>query len=222
MSVILVVDDEERIRTFLARSLGAEGHSVLSAPSGGKALDLLSQRRVDLVLLDLAMPQGNGIWVLTAMQERFDPTPVIVLTAMTDQGLWVRALDAGAVDVVAKPFSVSELMARVNRHVALRPQAADDDRFIIAGRLRLDVDRRRASLDGRDIDLTEREFALLAHLMRQRGRVCRREELLHDVWDLDFDPGSNVVEACIRRLRAKLRPDPPIETIRHVGYCLSA
>jgi DNA-binding response OmpR family regulator len=89
----------------------------------------------------------------------------------------------------------------------------------MAGGIRLDLDRRRATVADREVPLTEREFALLAHLMRRRGDVCRREELLHDVWGLDFDPGSNVVEVCVRRLRNKLQPDPPIETIRRVGYC---
>jgi DNA-binding response OmpR family regulator len=173
------------------------------------------------VLLDLAMPRSNGLSLLATLHQRHDTTPVIVLTALTDQGVWVRALDTGAVDVVAKPFSVSELMARVNRHVGAGTTSVGEDRFITVGRFRLDVDRRRAWVDRRDISLTEREFTLLAHLMRREGSVCRREELLHDVWGLDFDPGSNVVEACVRRVRGKLAPETPIETIRHVGYCFS-
>jgi DNA-binding response OmpR family regulator len=98
------------------------------------------------------------------------------------------------------------------------PAARNDDRYLTAGGLTLDLDRRRASAGGQDVTLTEREFSPLAHLMRRRGEVCRRDELLHDVWGLGFDPGSNVVEVCVRRVRTKL-PDAPLETVRGVGYC---
>ena len=100
--------------------------------------------------------------------------------------------------------------------------ARGEPRFVSAGGIRLDLERRAPTIADREVSLTEREFALLAHLMRRRGEVCRRDELIHDVWGLDFDPGSNVVEVCVRRLRNKLQPEPPIETIRRVGYCFSA
>jgi DNA-binding response OmpR family regulator len=214
----MVVDDEERIRALLARSLSAEGHTVVSVASGQLALERLGAADVDLVLLDLVMPGTNGLSVLRSLAERNDVTPVIVISGVTDVGTRVQALERGAVDVVAKPFSLAELLARVRRNLGAR-RAVADDRFISAGGLRLDLDRRRARAGGRDVSLTEREFSLLAHLMRRRGEVCRREELLHDVWGLDFDPGSNVVEVCVRRLRNKLGQDVPIETIRRVGYC---
>jgi DNA-binding response OmpR family regulator len=218
MSTVMVVDDEERIRALLARSLSAEGHTVVSVASGQLALERLCMADVDLVLLDLVMPGTNGLSVLRSLAERNDVTPVIVISGVTDVGTRVQALERGAVDVVAKPFSLAELLARVRRNLGAR-RAVADDRFISAGGLRLDLDRRRARAGGRDVSLTEREFSLLAHLMRRRDEVCRREELLHDVWGLDFDPGSNVVEVCVRRLRNKLGQDVPIETIRRVGYC---
>lgn len=218
MGTVMVVDDEERIRALLARSLSAEGHTVVSVASGQLALERLGAADVDLVLLDLVMPGTNGFSVLRSLAERKDETPVIVISGVTDVGTRVQALERGAVDVVAKPFSLAELLARVRRNLGAR-RAVADDRFISAGGLRLDLDRRRARAGGRDVSLTEREFSLLAHLMRRRGEVCRREELLHDVWGLDFDPGSNVVEVCVRRLRNKLGHDLPIETIRRVGYC---
>ena len=218
MGTVMVVDDEERIRALLARSLSAEGHTVVSVASGQLALERLGAADVDLVLLDLVMPGTNGLSVLRSLAERNDVTPVIVISGVTDVGTRVQALERGAVDVVAKPFSLAELLARVRRNLGAR-RAVADDRFISAGGLRLDLDRRRARAGGRDVSLTEREFSLLAHLMRRRGEVCRREELLHDVWGLDFDPGSNVVEVCVRRLRNKLGQDVPIETIRRVGYC---
>jgi len=218
MSTVMVVDDEVRIRTLITRSLSAEGHSVVAVGDGTSALDRLSAHDIDLVLLDLMMPRCNGLQVLSSLRKRNDETPVIVLTGVTDIAARVEALERGAVDVVAKPFSLVELLARTRRHLTARPVPRTGHRFLTSGGIRLDLERRCAQLSEREVSLTEREFSLLAHLMRRRGEVCRREELLHAVWGLDFDPGSNLVEVCIRRLRNKLQPDPPIETIRRVGY----
>ena len=221
MSTLLVVDDEPRVVSFLTRFLVAEGHSVVSAGDGLGALDVLRQQQVDLVLLDLVMPKCNGLQVLSRMVETIaDRPPVLMLSAVNEVSARVQALDRGAVDFIQKPFHASELMARVRRHLSTGPsqRTQGQERFLTAGGIRLDLDRRRASGDGFDVVLTEREFGLLAHLMRRRGEVCRKDELLHDIWALEFDPGSNVVEVCMRRLRTKLG-DPPIETIRGVGYC---
>jgi DNA-binding response OmpR family regulator len=217
----MVVDDEERIRSLISRSLSSAGHNVVSAADGFRALDWLASEDVDLVLLDLVMPRCDGLTVLASMRQREDPTPVIVLTGVTDVATRVQALDRGAVDVVAKPFSLVELLARTRRHLGAATVTRAEPRYVVGGGIRLDTERRCATIADREVSLTEREFALLAHLMRRRGEVCRRSELVHDVWGLDFDPGSNVVEVCVRRLRNKLQPDPPIETIRRVGYCFS-
>lgn len=219
MSTVLVVDDEERIRTLLSRSLSSVGHSVVTAADGQLALDRLGDTAIDLVLLDLVMPRCNGMSVLTALNQRRDPTPVIVLSGVTDVGSRVQALERGAVDVVAKPFTLAELLARVRRNLNAARPTQHDERFLTAGGIRLDLDRRKAHVREKEVGLTELEFALLAHLMRRRGDVCRREELLHDVWGLADDSGSNVVEVCVRRLRHKLLPAAPIENIRRVGYC---
>jgi len=218
MSTVMVVDDEERIRSMITRSLASEGHTVVGVADGVCALERMADNDVDLVLLDLVMPRCNGLQVLARLHEREDTTPVIVLSGVTDVAARVRALDRGAVDFVAKPFHAVELFARVRRHLSGTPVPYVGQRYIAAGGIRLDLDRRRAQVDGRDVVLTERESSLLAHLMRRRGEVCGREELLHDVWDLDFDPGSNVVEVCVGRLRNKLGT-VPIETVRRVGYC---
>jgi DNA-binding response OmpR family regulator len=218
MSTILVVDDELRVRTFLARSLSGEGHTVVTAADGVEAMTRLAAGGVDLVLLDVMMPRCNGMQVLTLMGERKDSTPVIVLSAVTDVAARVQALDKGAVDFVGKPFHTAEMVARVRRHLVHAPAPRQEHRYLMAGAIRLDLDRRRAQTSLGEVALTERELGLLAHLMRRRGDVCRRDELLHDVWGLDADPGSNVVEACVRRLRSKL-PDMPVETVRGVGYC---
>lgn len=219
MATVMVVDDEERIRGLLSRSLSSEGHTVLTAANARSAIDCLGTAHVDLVLLDLIMPGPNGLTVLSSMHERADDTPVIVLSGVTDVGARVQALDHGAVDVVTKPFSMTELLARVRRNIGQARPTVDEHVLHVAG-LRLDLGRRRASFSDRTVALTEREFTLLAHLMRRAGEVCAKEELLHDVWQLDFDPGTNVIEACVARLRSKLGQRIPIETVRGVGYCL--
>ena len=219
MATVMVVDDEERIRTLLAKSLSSQGHSVVTVASASAAIERLESKAVDLVVLDLVMPGLGGLAVLNAMNESKKTTPVIVLSGVTDVASRVEALDRGAVDVVSKPFSLTELLARVRRNVGLA-RTTPDDRWLEVGGLRLDIGRRRATFRSVSASLTEREFSLLAHLMRRSGQVCHREELLHDVWQLDFDPGSNVVEVCVGRLRAKLGQDIPIETLRGVGYGL--
>ncbi len=218
MATVMVVDDEERIRGLLSKSLSSEGHSVVTAATAHAALDRLAGGGIDLVLLDLVMPGPSGLAMLKEMRDRRDMPPVIVLSGVTDVGARVQALDNGAVDVVAKPFSLTELLARVRRNVGRAAPTREDHVLAVAG-VRLDLGRRRASFHDSSVALTEREFTLLAHLMRRRGQVCRREELLHDVWGLEFDPGSNVVEVCVGRLRSKLGQDLPVETVRGVGYC---
>lgn len=223
MARLLVVDDEPRIRTYLNRSLSAQGHTVYEAADGQAALDQLDSRDIDLVLLDLAMPRRGGLDVLSVLKQRESSPPVIVLSAVTDISARIQALDQGAVDVVAKPFSSAELSARIRRHLHHQtPSPHGEQRYLEAGGVQLDLHRRRAVTAHGSVSLTEREFALLAHLMRRSNDVCSREELLHDIWDLDFDPGSNVVDVCVRRLRSKLQPDPPIETVRGGGYCFYA
>ena len=146
--------------------------------------------------------------------------PVIVLSGVTEVAARIQALDGGAVDFVAKPFHVSELIARTRRHI-VAPTAARTMTQRVLSRRAASASTSTAGASARArkrFVLAEREFALLSHLMRRRGDVCRRDELLHDVWRLNFDPGSNVVEACLRRLRAKI-PDLPVETVRGVGYC---
>lgn len=219
MGTVLVVDDEKRVVDLLTRTLTADGYSVVSARDGVEALERLREQDVDLVLLDLMMPRLNGLQVLEAMRsEPGSMPPVIVLSAVDDIAARVDALDRGAVDYIGKPFHNAELVARVRRHTRARQtDRPADNRYVSEGGIRLDLDRRRAVAGHGPVSLTEREFSLLAHLMRRSGMVCRRDELLHDVWGLDFDPGSNVVEVCVRRIRAKL-PDAPIETVRGVGY----
>ena len=219
MARVLVVDDDDRIRALLARTLSSNGYAVDQAANGRDALIRVAADPPDLMLLDLIMPHVSGLQVLAAVRSSSPGTRVIVLSAIQETGTRIQALELGAVDVVAKPFSTAELLARVRRNIAA-PAVDGSARFLSAGALVLDMQRRRAKVGERDIALSGREFGLLAHLMSRVGEVCRRDELLHDVWGLDFDPGSNVVEVNIARLRQRLGNRDQIETVRNVGYCL--
>ena len=215
MANLLVVDDEPRVVSFLTRFLIAEGHSVTCARDGLMALERLSERG------GRPGPPRPGDAAPATACRCWPRSPhgvhtllrCIVLSAVNEVAARVQALDRGAVDFVQKPFHSAELVARIRRHLAAAPPqpTTDRGRYLLAGGVELDLDQRRARGKGFDVVLTEREFGLLAHLMRRHGDVCGKDELLHDVWGLAFDPGSNVVEVCMRRLRTKLG-EPPIET----------
>jgi len=171
----------------------------------------------DLMVLDLMLPGLDGTDVLKHVVESRPALPVLVLSAVPEIGVRVACLEAGAADFMGKPFAVAELLARVHTRIRAAPPVANGN-HVEAGSVRLDLRLRRATVAGRRIELSEREFLLLQHLMRRAGDVCSRAELLADVWGLMFDPGSNVVDVCVGRLRAKLDSHERVETVRHVGY----
>jgi DNA-binding response OmpR family regulator len=166
------------------------------------------------------LPDRSGTEVLTDLLERQPDARVIVLSAVPEIGTRVHVLDGGALDFLPKPFVIAELLARVRAR--LRAPGAGGTRFLQLGDLRLDTQRHTVSVGNQQITLSQREFVLLSHLMRRADQVCSREELLADVWGYQFDPGSNVVDVYVRRLRSKLAGLLPLETVRNVGYCLSA
>jgi DNA-binding response OmpR family regulator len=221
MAKVLVIDDEPAIVRFLVRALEADGYMVASASNGAEGLRLAAEQRPDLVVLDLVMPGLSGVAVLAALVAQDPGCKVVVVSAQDDVEGKVRCLDAGAVDFVGKPFAVAELLARVRSRLRAKapaePTAPETE--LHSGVLRLDLRTRRLSNGAREVDLSQREFALMQHLMRRVGAVCTRAELLSDVWGYAFDPGSNVVDVTVARLRGKLR-DLNIETIRNVGYVL--
>ena len=219
MSGLLIVDDEERIRTLLRRVFENEGFAVDTAASGTEAV-ALAGRGHDLVVLDLMLPDIDGTEVLTRLLAADPARRVVVLSAVPEIGSRVQVLDMGALDFIPKPFAIAELLARVRARLR-EPTQAGRLRGMAAGDLRLDTERRELTVDGRVVPLSQREYVLLGHLMRRAGQVCSREELLADVWGYTFDPGSNVVDVYIRRLRAKLGL-ARIETVRNVGYSLIA
>jgi DNA-binding response OmpR family regulator len=218
---ILVIEDEARIQSFLARGLEAEGYTVVAAGDGREGLELATGARWDLVVLDLLLPGLNGLQVLRELHDSKPELPVVILSARADVQTKLRGFDLGATDYVAKPFSLDELLARIR--VRLRGAAAFGDEHVLrGGNIVLDVARRQARVGERTADLSDREFRLLHHLLVRAGEVVSRERLLAEVWGYDFDPGSNVVDVCVRRLRQKLGPEAPIETVRHAGYRLAA
>jgi two-component system OmpR family response regulator len=219
VSKVLVIDDEPKIVSFVTRALTARGYDVDSAGTGADGLELIRMGGYAAVVLDLRLPDIDGIDVLRKTLEERPDEQVIVLSALPDVDTKVRCLDLGAADYITKPFSLTELLARVRRRV--RQRATDGEPYLRAGRLVLDLRSRSADIGSGAVKLAAREFLLLHHLVRHRDEVCTREELLSDVWGYSFDPGTNAVDVCVRRLRAKLGQDV-IETIRNVGYCFHA
>ncbi|WP_262057602.1 response regulator transcription factor [Streptomyces sp. STR69] len=220
MARLLVVEDEARLRAYLARTLEADGHVVDSAGSGPDAVCRLLDGEFDLVVLDLMLPGFDGFEV---MQRAFGRRPgqrVLVLSAVMDVATRVRCLQIGAVDFLGKPFATAELVERVRTRLRT-PSAGVSQRWLRVGEAILDLERQALTLDGRDVPLSHREFMLLGHLMRRAGEVCSRRELLASVWGYADDPGSNVVDVTVRRIRGKV-PRPVIETVRNVGYAFSA
>ena len=221
MRRILVIDDEPKIVDFVSRALAGHGYEVDTALSGRAGLQLARSRTYELVVLDLLLPDINGIAVLRAMIEAKPDQLVLVLSALTDVDSKVRCLELGAIDYLPKPFAIAELVARIRTRLQVSKGASAEDRFLQAGPVLLELVRRSADTGSGPIRLSEREFLLLRHLMKKPGAVCSREEILGDVWGYSFDPGTNVVDVYIGRLRAKLGTDV-IETVRNVGYSIAA
>jgi DNA-binding response OmpR family regulator len=218
---ILVVEDEPRILAFLGRGLEAEGFAVDGAGNGRNGLKRALAQRYDLVILDLLLPGLDGLSVLRELQRQRPELPVVIVSARSDLQTKLRGFGLGACDYVSKPFSFDELLARVRAQLRHGWRGGDGS-VVRAGTLSLDLARRQARLGDVVAELSDREFRLLYHLVRHQGEVVSRERLLSDVWGYHFDPRSNVVEVCIRRLRQKLGSQAPIETIRHGGYRLTA
>lgn len=212
---ILVIEDEARIRSFLRRGLQAEGYSVLEAVDGHDGLQLAVGTAVDLVVLDLMLPKMVGEEVLIEIRRVKPELPVIVLTAKDSVADRVANLDAGADDYVTKPFSLTELLARIRAN--LRPRGQSTSTALTVGRVSLDLLTRRARLGDREVDLTAREFTLLETFMRHPDQILSEFQLLDLVWGYDFDPGSNVVEVYVGYVRKKLAADV-IVTVRGAGY----
>ncbi|HET6627325.1 MAG TPA: response regulator transcription factor [Nocardioidaceae bacterium] len=218
MARILIVEDEDRISSFIAKGLTADGYVTTTVADGTTGLDYALTGDFDLVVLDINLPGIDGFEVLARMRASGSDLPVIVLTARDSVTDTVSALEGGADDYMAKPFRFAELLARVRlrlRQATDQPAAPDD--MLAAGRIRLDLRTRQASSGGKEVDLSAREFRLAEIFMRNADRVLSREQLLSHVWGYDFDPGSNVVDVYVGYLRKKFGAES-ISTVRGMGY----
>ncbi len=221
---LLVVDDETKLAEYLRKGLTEEGYVVDVAHNGIDGLHMAMQGDYDLLVLDGMLPGIDGLGVLAALRQS-KQTPVLMLTARVRVEERVKGLQAGADDYLVKPFAFSELVARIEGLLRrTRPvQASAEFNLLRLADLELDLIRRKAARAGRRLDLTAKEFTLLALLLRRQGEVLSRTEIAEQVWDINFDTATNVIDVAVRRLRAKL--DAPFDrsllhTARGMGYVL--
>lgn len=219
---LLVVDDDPKFRGYVSTGLRESGHECETAENGEEALRLVEEpggAPFDVVLLDVMMPVKTGWDMLGELREKGRDVPVVFVTARDAVEERVRGLQLGADDYIIKPFAFSELLARIE---AVARRRAGPSRMELDG-LTLDLEARRVSKGGRTVDLTPREFDLLRTLFQARGRTVPKTELLRDVWGMDFDPGTNLVEVHVARLRRKLEAcgSSPIRTKRGQGYSVA-
>jgi DNA-binding response OmpR family regulator len=212
---VLIVEDEPRLASFLEKGLKGHGFTTCVAADGTRAVAVASDESFDLMILDLLLPDIDGLEVLREVRERGGHLPVIILTARDDIIDKISGLDRGADDYMTKPFRFEELLARVRAR--LRQRGTDELAVLECGGVKLDLRTCHATANGQTVGLTAREFAMLATFMRHSSQVLSREQLLSHVWGYDHDPGSNVVEVYVGYLRRKLG-DTAIETVRGVGY----
>ncbi|GAA6393230.1 response regulator transcription factor [Clostridiales bacterium] len=217
---ILLVEDEEKLARMVELELKYEGYSVEKAFDGRKGLELALSGAFDLVLLDIMLPQLSGMEVLRRLR-RESQVPVIMLTARDSVVDKVSGLDSGADDYITKPFAIEELLARIR--AALRTKSGRDSQMLAVGPLAMEVESRRVTVRGQEVELTKKEFDLLRHLLENKGRVLTREALLDSVWGFDFVGETNSVDVYIRFLRSKIDEAfgiKLIHTVRGVGYVI--
>jgi DNA-binding response OmpR family regulator len=221
---VLIVEDDRNLRGFLRKAFREEGYQVDEAASGDQALGAAFAVAYDCIVLDVMLPGPNGFQVVEEMRGRGLGTPVLLLTARAELSYRVRGLEGGADDYLAKPFDLPELLARVQALVR-RSRMRVEEATLRVGRLTLDPIARRVTSDGRVVDLTPREFALLEFLMRNVGRTLSRSRIADAVWNYQFDSNTNVVDVYVNYLRRKLGALPDgteLVTVRGVGYRLDA
>jgi two-component system copper resistance phosphate regulon response regulator CusR len=216
---LLVVEDDRTVGQYVKRGLSEAGYQVDLVDDGAEGLRVASDGHYDVVVLDLRLPSMEGREVLRTLRDRGNPVPVLVLTAQDAVDFKVQALRMGADDYVTKPFALEELLARVEA-LSRRPKAIAPPVLRVAD-LALDTGSREVVRSGRPIELTPKEYAVLEYLMRHHGRVMPRTLITEYAWDYHFDPGTNIVDVVITRLRKKIdqgREPKLIHTVRGVGY----
>jgi two-component system, OmpR family, response regulator len=220
---LLVVEDDRMLSELIRRALAEDGFAVDVASDGEQAETLAFVNDYDGIVLDLVLPRKSGLQLLQQMRRESRSTPTLILTGRRATQDIVRGLDVGADDYLTKPFDLDELKARV-RALVRRSRGLQNEHIALGGLL-LDRRRRQAAVDGVQLRMTPKEFALLEHLMMKADEVVSRSELLEKVWDFHFDPGSNVVDVHVGRLRAKLRSanaNVCLATVRGIGFMLTS
>lgn len=222
MPRLLVVEDEKKTASFIVKTLEAEGYAVAVRSNGDEALDAALTSAYDAIVLDIMLPGRDGLSIVRALRARKMTVPVLLLTARGSVAERVEGLDAGADDYLPKPFALEELLARVRAMVRRRGEIEQD--VLTVGDLTLDVRMRSATRNGEKFNLTSTEFRLLQFLMAHPNQPQGRQMLLQKVWDYDFDPGTNLVDVAVRRLRQKVDSNFDVKLIRSVpgvGYYIS-
>jgi len=218
---VLVVEDEKKTASFIRKALQAENFAVDVTHNGDDALALASTTPFDGIVLDIMLPGRDGLGVLKQLRARKNVTPVLLLSARGEVNERVEGLNSGADDYLPKPFALAELVARVR---ALTRRSGENKSTVLrVGDLTLDTVTHKAQRGGAEIELTAREYRLLEFLMRSAGRLCGRMMILEKVWDYDFDPGTNLVDVYVRRLREKIDADfepKLLHTARGAGYVM--
>ena len=219
---ILVIEDEKRIADFLSRGLESGGYAVDVAANGATGIELVHSTEYDLIVLDLGLPDIDGLSVLQKIRNRKASPPVLILSARDAVDDRVKGLELGADDYLVKPFAFVELLARVR---ALLRRGQPTPERLQVGELALDCIRRRVVRSGENIELAPKEFSILEYMMRNRGRPLSRTMIVEHVWDMDYDGLTNIVDVYIRHLRSKIDdrwPVKMIHTVRGIGYMLDA
>ncbi len=220
---ILLIEDEIKIAEFVIQGLNSAGYQVTHVDDGEKGLALILAAEHDVAILDLMLPKLNGFEVLQQAKAAATDMPIIILSAKVDLPDRLKGFDLGADDYLPKPFFVEELLARIK--LVSKRSMPDEVQEISVGNLTLDVVTRHAKWFDVTASLSQREFSLLAYLMRSPGHIYSRQQILKHVWDINFDPDTNLVDVCVRRIkltqdRSKSGHLPPIESVRGVGYRL--
>jgi len=216
---ILVVEDERKLAGFIRRGLEENGFAVTVSHDGNEAHALVHTETFDLLVLDIMLPGRDGISILKSLRDGKNTVPVILVTARSDTNERIQGLNLGADDYIAKPFFLDELLARVQ--AVLRRTSGEQLSVLRAGDLTVNLITRQVMRGKEELVLPPREFSLLEYLMRSQGRLFTRSQVLEHVWGYDFDPGTNLVDVCLQRLRAKIDSTDGkslIETVRGVGY----
>ena len=216
---VLVVEDEKKIASLIRKGLEAQGFVVEVSHRGDEGYTLATTRPYDALVLDIMLPGRDGLSILRNLRERKMGVPVILLTARSELNERLEGLNLGADDYLTKPFHIEELIARI--HAVTRRAAGTSQSILAVADLTMNLLTRKVTRAGQTVELTAREFSLLEHLMRSPGRVLTRVEICERVWEYDFDPGTNLVDVYVQRLRKKVDGDAAqklIETIRGVGY----